>query len=153
MGSYVDKLQKKAGEFLQPGETLAGAIRTQPRGSTVGTAVGGLVGAAVAKRQASKAAGEAGEGSVAAAWPKGNAAVGLTNRRLLFFNYTAMGKPKDLVGEIPLEQVMTVEQGQKKIMHNVRFGFTDGSGVEVECAKMEKVGDFVSAFQRVKSGT
>ncbi|HVL63608.1 MAG TPA: PH domain-containing protein, partial [Actinomycetota bacterium] len=85
--------------------------------------------------------------------PKGNAAVGLTNRRLMFFNYSALGKPKDLVGEIPLEQIVSVEQGQKKIMHNVRFGFSDGSAVEVECAKMEKVGDFVSTFQRVKAGT
>jgi len=35
---------------------------------------------------------------------------------------------------------------------SVRHRFTDGSAAEVECAKIEKTGDFVEAFQRVKAG-
>jgi hypothetical protein len=152
MGGYADKLGKRAGELLGPGETLLSAVRSQPRGTNLGVGIGGAVGAVVADRQASKAKAAAGEGSTAAAWPSGNTAVGLTNRRLMLFNYTALGKPKDLVAEFPLDQVTTVELEKKKVTANaLRFGFTDGSGVEVECAKLEKTADFVQAFQQAKA--
>jgi hypothetical protein len=151
MAGYADKLRKKAGEVLQPGEQLIAAVRTMPRGTTMGMAVGGLVGTAIAHGQASKA--QAASGPTASTWPKGNTAVGLTDQRLLIFNYTAMGKPKDLVGEIPLDQVASVELEKKKVTANtLHIGFVDGSAVQVECAKMEKAGDFADAFMRVKAG-
>lgn len=152
MGGYADKLQKSAGQVLRPGEKVIAAIRAQPRGSTTGMAVGGLVGAAVAGRQAQKAHAKVGEGTLASGWPQGRLAVGLTDQRLLTFNYTALGKPKDMTGEFPLNEVSSVELEKKKVANAVRFAFVDGSAVEVECAKLEKVGDFVSAFQGVKAG-
>lgn len=152
MGGYAEKLQDKAGEVLRPGERLLAAVRTSPRGSTTGLAVGGLVGQAVASRQASKASEQVGEGSLAAAWPQGQAAVGLTNERVLMFNYTLMGKPKDLTAEFPLEQITTVDLDKKKIVNSLRFGFTDGSVAEVECKKLEKTDEFLSAFQTAKGG-
>jgi hypothetical protein len=151
MAGYADKLQKKAAEVLRPGERLIAAVRTMPRGTTIGTGVGGLIGATVAQRQAAKS--QATTGPLAGAWPKGNSAVGLTDQRLLIFNYTAMGKPKDLVGEFELDQVASIELEKKKVTANsLHVGFTDGSAVQVECAKMEKTGDFVDAFQRVRTG-
>jgi len=153
LGGYADKLQQRAGGVLRPGEGVVAAVRTQPRGSTMGTAIGGLVGEAVAHRQASRAQAEAGAGSVAGNWPTGNSAVGLTEQRLLAFNYTAMGKPKGLIAEFPLDQLASVELEKKKVTANaLRFHFTDGSAAEVECAKLEKTADFVEAFQRVKAG-
>ena len=153
MAGYADKLQKRAGEFLVPGEALLSAVRTQPRGTNLGVGIGGAVGAVVADRQASKARAGAGEGSIAGGWPGGNTAVGLTNQRLLLFNYTAMGKPKDLVAEFPLDQVAGVELEKKKVTANaLRFAFTDGSSVDVECAKLEKTADFVQAFQQARAG-
>jgi hypothetical protein len=152
VGGYADKLQQKVGGVLGPGEAFAAAVRTMPRGTTMGTAVGGLIGEAVAGRQASKAQAAAGEGSLAASWPTGNAAVGLTGQRILVFNYTAMGKPKDLVGEFPLDQVQAVELEKKKMTANaLHVQFVDGSAVQLECAKMEKTADFVEAFRRVKA--
>lgn len=152
MGGYADKLQKRAAEVLRPGEGVIAAVRTQPRGTTMG-AIGGVVGATVAHRQASKAQAAAGEGSMAAAWPSGNSAVGLTAQRLVIFNYTAMGKPKDLVAEFPLDQLQAVEMEKKKVTANaLHFRFVDGSAVQVECAKLEKTADFVEAFQRAKAG-
>jgi hypothetical protein len=94
MAGYADKLQKKASEVLRSGERLIAAVRTMPRGTTIGTGVGGLIGATIAQRQAAKS--QATSGPLATAWPKGNSAVGLTDQRLLIFNHTAMGKPKDL---------------------------------------------------------
>jgi hypothetical protein len=154
MGGYADKLEAKVGGVLNPGESFVAGVRTMARGTTMGTAIGGLVGQAVAQRQASKAqAAAAGEGSLAATWPGGNAAVGLTEQRLLVFSYTAMGKPKDLVAEFPLDQVQAVELEKKKISaNNLHFRFADGSAAQVECAKMEKTGDFVEAFNRVRAG-
>jgi hypothetical protein len=153
VGGYADKLQKRAAGVLRPGETVVAAVRTMPRGTTLGTGIGGLVGSAVAERQASKAQAAAGEGSSAAAWPTGNSAVGLTEQRLVLFNYTAMGKPKDLVAEFPLDQLQAVELEKKKVTANaLTFRFVDGSAVQVECAKLEKTADFVEAFQRARSG-
>jgi hypothetical protein len=152
VGGYADKMQKAAGGVLQPGENVVAAIRTQPRGASTGMAVGGLVGAAIAGRQAAKAQGEAGEGSLASRWPTGRFAVGLTPKRILTFSYTAMGKPKEMTSEFPIDQIASVELDKRKISNGVLFGFSDGSSAEVECAKLEKVGDFVDAFQGVKSG-
>lgn len=104
MGGYADKLQGKASEVMESGERLLAAIRTQPRGTTMGAALGGVVGAVVAERQAKKAQGQTGEGSVAAGWPSERSAVGLTDQRLLIFNYTFMGKPKDLIGQVALRE-------------------------------------------------
>lgn len=150
MAGYADKLQKKAGEVMRPNEQLLAAVRTAPRGATTGMAVGGLIGAAVASKQASKANASRGEGTLASSWPPGQAAVGLTNQRLLMFNYTFMGKPKDLTGEIPLEQITTVDMEKKTIANALRFSFTDGSIAEVETKKLEKTDAFLSAFQSLK---
>jgi hypothetical protein len=151
VSGYADKLQGKAAEVMEPGERLLGAIRTMPRGTTMGVGIGGAVGAVVADRQAKKAHAQQDEGSTAANWPPVRSAVGLTDRRLLIFNYTAMGKPKDLVGQFPLDQVASLDV-DKGLTNKVRFNFTDGSAAQVECAKLEKVGDFESAFKNAKPG-
>jgi hypothetical protein len=148
---YADKLQGKAAEVLEPGERLLFAIRTMPRGTTMGIGIGGALGAVVADRQAKKAHGKQTEGSAAAEWPPVRAAVGLTNRRFLIFDYTMMGKPKDLVGQFPLEQIASLDL-DKGVTNKIRFNFNDGSGAQVECAKLEKVGDFVTAFENLKTG-
>lgn len=152
MGGYADKIQDKAGDLLEPGERVLAAIRTMPRGTTMGIGIGGAVGAVVADRQAKKAQARQTEGSAAADWPAVKSAVGLTDHRLLIFDYTMMGKPKDLIGEVSLEQVASLDL-EKGVTNRVRFNFNDGSAAQVECAKLEKVGDFVSAFERVKTGT
>jgi hypothetical protein len=146
MAGYADKLQKRVAELLGPDEQLISAVRTQPRGTNI-SAAGGIIGTVASDRQAKKAMAGATEGSNAGSWPTGNCAVGLTNQRLLLFNYTFMGKPNELVAEYPLDQVGSVELEKKKITANaLRFAFTDGSSVEVECAKLEKTKDFVDAF-------
>jgi hypothetical protein len=49
--------------------------------------------------------------------------------------------------------VASIELEKKKVTANsLHVGFADGSAVQVECAKMEKAGDFVDAFQRVRAG-
>ena len=150
MAGYADKLESAASGVLRPGEKVLGAIRTQPRGTVTGLAVGGLIGAAVADRQAKKAKAGMGEGSIAASWPSGKHAFGLTDQRVLAFNFTAMGKPKDLQTEIPLDQVADVKLGKAKITKAVQVEFTDGSAIELECGKLEKVDDFIAAFKQAK---
>ena len=116
----------------------------------MGTAIGGAVGAVVADRQAKKAHTEQTEGSIAEQWPMVRAAVALTNQRLLIYDYTFMGKPKDLVGEFSLDQVASLAV-DKGVVNKVSFGFTDGSTVQLECAKLEKVGDFASSYEAAKT--
>jgi hypothetical protein len=76
-------------------------------------------------------------------------AVGLTDRRLLIFDYTMMGKPKDLVGQFSLDHIASLDL-EKGVTNRIRFNFADGSAAQVECAKLEKVGDFKSAFENAK---
>lgn len=150
VGGYVDKLQGKASETLESGERLIAAIRTMPRGTTMGIGIGGAVGAVVADRQAKKGQAQQTEGSAAKEWPAVRSAVGLTDRRLLIYDYTMMGKPKDLVGQFPLSQIASVDL-DKGVTNKLSFNFTDGSAAQVECAKLEKVGDFKTAFESAKA--
>ena len=59
----------------------------------------------------------------------------------------------DLQAEIPLDQVAAVQQGKAKITKAVHVAFADGSSIELECGKLEKVEDFVSAFESAKAGS
>lgn len=152
MGGYVDKLQGKAAETLESGERLIAAIRTMPRGTTMGIGIGGAVGAVVADRQAKKGQAQQTEGSAAKEWPAVRSAVGLTDRRLLIYDYTMMGKPKDLVGQFSLSQITSIDL-DKGVTNKLRFNFTDGSAAQVECAKLEKVGDFKTAFESAKTSS
>lgn len=152
MGGYADKLQAKAAGVMEPGESILSAIRTMPSGTTMSVGIGGAVGAVVSDRQAKKAQTGQTEGSMAAEWPAMRCAVGLTDRRLVMFDYSFSGKPKDLVGQVKLSDVASVTVN-KGVTNKVLFSFNDGSAAQVECAKLEKVGDFVAAFDKVKSGT
>jgi hypothetical protein len=151
VGSYTDKLRGKASEVMESDEQLLAAIRTMPRGTVMSTGIGGAVGAAVAGKQAKKAQAGQGEGTAAADWPAMRSAVGLTNRRLLIYDYTMMGKPKDLVAQFPLDQIASLDL-EKGVTNRFRFNFADGSAAQVECAKLEKVGDFKSAFESARTG-
>jgi hypothetical protein len=55
-------------------------------------------------------------------------------------------------GQFPLDQIASLEV-DKGLTNKVRFTFTDGSAAQVECAKLEKVGDFETAFKSAKPGT
>lgn len=62
-----------------------------------------------------------------------------------------MGKPKEMTSEWSLDQIASVQLDKRKISNGVLFGFSDGSTAEVECAKLEKVDEFVAAFQQAKA--
>lgn len=151
MGGYVDKLRPKAGEVMEPGENLLAAIRTAPRGAAMAMGIGGVAGMVVADRRAKKAKERQTPGSAAADWPAVRSAVGLTDRRLLVFDYTAMGKPKSLVGQAALDQVASLKV-EKGLSNKLTFEFSDGSAVNLECGKLEKLDEFLSALEGVKPG-
>ena len=85
-------------------------------------AVGGLVGATIADAK------DRGQPSVG----KNGLALGLTDRRLLAFGLSAMtGSPKELIGELPLSRIRSLESGEKKVMAmktaTITFALDDGS--------------------------
>jgi hypothetical protein len=88
--------------------------------------IGGAVGAVVGDHQAKKGSAKQTEGSIAASWPIVRSAVGLTDRRLLIYDFTFVGKPKDLVGEFSLDQVASLDV-DKGVVNKVSIGFNDGS--------------------------
>lgn len=151
VADYAEKIQAKAQGVLQGDERVLAAIRTSPRGTTLGAGVGGLVGGLIAIRQAKKGAAEQTEGSAATTWPPVRCAIALTDRRLLIYSFTTLGQPKELVAEYSLDQLATIEI-KKGFMNKVRFAFNDGSAAEVECGKVEKVDNLTTAFQQIKAG-
>ena len=151
MGDYGEKIQAKAQGVLESDERVVAAIRTSPVGATAAAGVGGLVGGLVAARQAKKGGGEQPPGSAAASWPPVRCAIGLTDRRLLIYGFTALGQPRDVLAEFPLDQLASIEI-DKGFMNKVRFSFVDGSAARVECGKVEKVDNFATAFQNIKTG-
>lgn len=152
MAGYVDKLQKAASDELRPGDIMLAGIRAQPRGTAAASGVGGLLGAGIAHLQTKKARAGTGEGSMASNWPAAAFALGFTDQRLLAFKRSALlGRPKDLQAEVPLDQVADVRTEKGALMRKVHVAFVDGSSIALECGKIEKVEDFISAFTTAKA--
>ncbi len=149
---YTEKFADQVKGSLRPGERVLAALRAQPPGSTLAMGIGGLAGAAVASKMAKNAKEAGAAGAMASAWPNGQCGVGLTDQRLILFNFSMMGKAKDLVAEYPIEQVTSIEQEKKKITDAVRFSFADGSAIQVEVKKLEKTEEFTGAFGTTKRG-
>ena len=131
--------------FLNPAGTTAGIMGRQ---------TGGLIGAAVAGRmQENKAAASTlvSDSGLAETWPSQPVVVGLTARRMLLWSHSQMrGKPKELIGEIPLGQIAGIDIEKKKATFDATLRFTDGSGILLEAPKVtNKPERFAATFSRL----
>ena len=116
MPDFTRKIMKNCADDLQAGEELLQATVGQPTGTFSRQAIGGVVGVLAAKKIASMRDDGAGESGMAASVPKDKQLlIGLTDRRILFFEVGAMsGNAKELAAAVELSDVhgMSVESAR-----------------------------------------
>jgi hypothetical protein len=154
-----DKAMRKSVEsYLEPGEELLNVMIVQGKGQTFALIAGGVAGQAAMgaiknrRRADGTAEGNGGEdaGAVKLASKMG---IAITPRRLLIFK--AGGaitlKAKELLTDVPISDVDSVEVGKGKASKPVTFTVR-GESFQVEAPKISKTDDLVAAFQKAKSG-
>jgi hypothetical protein len=157
----LDKAMRKSVEsYLEPGEELLNVMIVQGKGQTFALMAGGVAGQAAMgaiknRRRADGAAegngGEdAGGGGVKLASKMG---IAITPRRLLIFKAggAITVKAKELLTDVPISDVDSVEVGKGKASKPVTFTVR-GESFQVEAPKISKTDDLVAAFQKAKSG-
>lgn len=152
MPDFTKKIMKTRSEDLQPGEDLKEATVGQPSGTFSRQAVGGLAGVLIAKKMASKRDDGAGDSGIAMSVPAdANLLIGVTDRRLLFFEVAAMsGNAKTLAAAVDLAEVHQMAVEKHKMTSSLTITFSDNSTRVFECVKMTKPQDLVDAFEETK---
>jgi hypothetical protein len=136
MVDWSNKVMKSVGHDLGADEQLMSALLMQPAGTTkkmvLGGVVGGAIGAAVAAASQKKGAGTE-AGSVADGFPNPPIVLGVTSRRVLVWSFSQLsGKPKELLGAIPVASVAGVTVGTGRLSRPFTIEFVDGSVVHGE---------------------
>jgi hypothetical protein len=151
MASWTNKISKVAQGELRPGESFVTAAFLQPAGSAgamVSRSVGGIVGAAVVSKLRTKDDGSlVSDSGSAAMLPNTKLLVGLTDQRLLVYNFGGlMGKPKDLVAALDRSALAGVDVQDGKLTKRVTLVFTDGTGRVYEAPRLNSgIDEFVAA--------
>ncbi len=147
MVDWKKKVAKHCGSSLQPGEEFVAATYAEPPG-VVGRAValgavGGAVGLALGARASKKKTEEAESlglmQGIADTIPRAKGVLALTNSRFLIFSHSALsGRPKDLVFELPRQNLAAATYEKGKLLGKIQLTFSDGSAVQFEAAKAGK---------------
>ena len=134
MPDFTKKIMKNCADDLQAGEELLQATVGQPTGTFSRQAIG------------------AGESGMAASVPKDKQLlIGLTDRRILFFEVGAMsGNAKELAAAVELRDVHGMSVEKHKMTYSLTVTFADNSARIFECVRMTKPQDIVDAFDTMK---
>ena len=147
MASWEQKIMKSVGGDLQAGEQLLAGLIAQPAGMMRGMMsrqLGGLIGAAIAARMGNGDEALVSDRGIAAQFTDGPLVLGVTDQRLIAWTWAKLtGKPKDLHGSIPRDQVVDVQTDKKTSTHALVILFSDGTGRLYE---VPKIGTDVDAF-------
>lgn len=159
MASWTKKISKSVGDDIAPGEQLREGVLLQPSGlmgqltakgmgNAVGGAVGGAIGAAVNQRRAGSAVDEPSPAGVADSMPGGPLVLGLTDRRLLGWSWAKLtGRPKELVWQLPIDQVADIRVEKQAATYAFTIVFTDLSTSTFEAPKLgNSPQEFAAAF-------
>lgn len=164
--NVLEKIRKHASATLEPGEEFLAAAPLTARGTGahaagyagVGGLIGGAIGAAGASHQAgkdSRAIGEFRDCGVRVG-ARGALAVA-TNRRFLVFQQSAMGRPKEILGEWPVQSVRLETNlhrlGGLAKMKSLLFILPDDTVLAAECTAMGSLARQIDELQGVLNGT
>lgn len=156
MVDWAKKIRKHVGGDVPTDEPLEAGLFVQPGGFTgalMGRELGGIAGHAMAFRSQNRkdnAQGIERDDGRAASIPNANTVIGLTPRRMLFWSHSRMtGRPKDLIGNVPLTDVAGISMEEQKLTYAMVIRFADGSAVVFEAPKIGKPDRFADAFARV----
>jgi hypothetical protein len=148
----VTRMQKRAADALEPGESYVAALRVVPPGATSKSAnpfgAFGAVGAF-----ASAAAEARSDETTWVEVPIKGLILGLTDRRLLIFGQSLMGIPTELVASAPRSSVhVEIEAGKAGPLgktRTYRISTNDGNHVAVEANTSGPAAKRADAFEAV----
>jgi hypothetical protein len=155
MPDFVKKIKKARPDDLQAGEELVAATIGQPSGTFSRQVLGGVAGVMIAKKMGEKRTatleGADASGMAASVPADQQLVVGLTDRRMQFFEQGVMsGNPKEMVAAFPLTDVHEITLEKHKMTASLTIRFADNSARMLECVKMAKPQDLVDAFAKAK---
>ena len=94
------------------------------------------------------------DGGMAARFPEGQHYLVVTNRRLLVCSVSTMsGKPRELVAERPVDDVLAIATEAGKLSLPMTIAFTDGTAVGVEAAKGTGGDTLAPAIESLRANT
>jgi hypothetical protein len=102
MGEYTERVAAQVVGLLEPGEPVLAATSCAPRGAMRGIARGD------GRRQTARGRAEAAAFGVE---PAPQYVLALTDRRLVWFGTSLLGRPKAVAGAVPRGEVTSVELG------------------------------------------
>lgn len=162
MANALDKVRSHSSAVLRPGESFVAAVPLTAHGTAVragaysaaGGLIGGMVGATSSWKQQAKDAVLVDElppsevrvgarGAIAAA----------TEQRLIVFQQSAMGRPKEILGEWPVDEVHLITNlhrpgGLAKIM-SLLFVLPDRTVLSAECTAMGGLKNQIASMEAV----
>ncbi|MDH4277948.1 MAG: hypothetical protein OEW83_07675 [Acidimicrobiia bacterium] len=155
LNNVVKKVGKAADKLgIQPGEEVLAACTTNPRGTMnriLAKELGGVIGALAAGRGDRDTPAD---GGMAARFPEGQHYLVVTNRRLLACSVSTMsGKPKELVAEWPVDDVLAIATEAGKLSLPMTIAFTDGTAVGVEAANGTGGNTLAPAIESLRANT
>ncbi len=118
---------KNCADDLQAGEELLQATVGQPTGTFSRQAIGGVVGVLAARKVASMRDDAAGESGIAASVPEDKQLlIGLTDRRVLFFEVGAMsGNARELAAAVELRDLYAMSVEKHTMTYSLAITFAD----------------------------
>ncbi|MFQ5554205.1 MAG: hypothetical protein ACE5GC_02395 [Acidimicrobiia bacterium] len=154
MVDWKKRIEKHASDQLDTDELILAGLPVQPAGYVAqqagvagagGGVVGFLAGSKAKKRREAETEAPTGKAS---AFPKDAIILAVSNRRLLAFKQHKMsGKPQALLAGYALAEVSSISTEKRKLSNAVYITFDDGSVVDLDSMKGQKVEPLIAAFE------
>ena len=153
MAKITKVLQKLTAAHLSDGETLMIGLRVNLKGTALGVGlsagIGGVLGAVAASKTMENGIKQAEEAGIPFTQQM---ALGLTERRIILWSRSQMsGKPKQIIGEIPLSAINDVTFEKGKIGDQIELQFSENRNLQLESIKIDKGENFVNEVKKAIS--
>lgn len=136
-------------EKLAEGETIISGLRVNLKGTALGVgfaAMGGVLPALAGGKVMKKGQDQAEESGIPFSQQM---ALGLTAHRIILWSRSTLsGKPKEIIGEIGLEEVSDASIEKGKLGDLITLTFAGEKKLELESVKVDKGEEFVAALKK-----
>ncbi len=149
MAKITKILQKLSADYLADGEELKIGLRVNLKGTALGVGltagIGGVLGAVAGSKTLQQGIEQAKESGIPFSQQM---ALGLTDKRIIVWSRSQMsGKPKEIIGEIPLTDIKGVQFEKGKMGDLIGLRFSEDKILELESIKVDKGEDFVGTVK------
>ncbi len=148
MAKIVNTLNKLLEGQLESDETLISGVRVNLKGTAFGVGLSALggVGLIAGSKIMQEGQDQAKDSGIEFAQQM---ALGLTNKRIILFKRSAFsGKPKNVLGSIPISQVKGVDFEPGGLGDKMTLNFGEDKVLELESVKVDKGRNFVDELTR-----